>query len=357
MSRRGILSSFAAAVLMAFFAAGCTSSSTPPVEVVKQKLMEQVPAYVGIGSIDLELVSNNDGLSSFNFKTTISPKETLYALEEKKPGIADVPEVSDGPGKPGSVRLLRPLQKSGETLSLYGSLAAVKKVDKWIIDPVTLDFDLNTLGKPRGNLGPGTVIMGTAEAQEALARQQAEVDAYRKSVKELTEKRQRELEQQANAERAKQLEGLKAGTMYRGTLTRIQENLGAPASQEVTLTVTEQSGSSIRFEAMNPATKERQSFFGDVDLGRKDGAIRISPVSTKELDAKTERDRSRWSFYFGAGSLTLDIVDAELRGGGEIGAWNGDSNRWNLEKKLIFDFAVQYQLRLTGQANATEVKR
>lgn len=357
MSRCCTLFSFAAALLMTLFSVGCMSSSSPPVEIVKQKLMEQVPAYISIGNVDLEFVANNDGLSLFNFKTTISPKETLYELQEKAPSLRDVPEVSDGPDKPAPVKLLRPLQKSGESISLYGSLVSAKKVDKWIIDPVTLDFDLNTLGKPRGNFGPGTVVLGTAQAQEALARQQAEADTYRKAVKELVEMRHSEEAQQAAADRAKRLEVLKPGTVYRGTLTRIHELLGPPVSQEIVLTITELKGANIRFDAINPATKERQTFFGDVDLGRKDGMLHVSPVGAKDLTATTERDRSRWSFYFGVGSLTLDLVDAELRGEGEVGAWDGDRNLWNTEKKRLFDTVVHYQLRLTRQVDASEGAR
>lgn len=335
--------------LLSVLVSGC-SPSAPSNDTIKRKLLEQVPAYVGIGAVELERVGDDNGVKSYNFKTSLTPKETLYSLEEKVPKLGDTPEIANAPEKPSTVRLLRTLQKSGEVISLYGSFGAVKKVDQWQVDSVTFDFDLNTLGQPKGNFGPGTLVAGTAEAQEALARQQREIAAYRAAIQELAAKQAQDKEQKAAAEQTKSLAALKTGTIYRGTLTRQLEQIGAPESQEISLTVTEQNGSVIRFDVSNPSTKEQQSFVGDIQFGRKEGLLHASPAAKKSADPRNARDRSRWSFYFGTGSM--DLNSDVLEGQALIGGWNLDSKEWQVEPTGIWGVGVKYELRLTRQESS-----
>jgi hypothetical protein len=296
----------------------------------------------------------SDGSRNFKFKTLLTPKENLYTLKEQAPDLTGVTPIAGSPEAPASVKLLLLAEKGGEPLSVYGSFAALKVNDKWELDEVRLEFDLQTLGKPRANFGPGTVVANTPEADQALKDLSTQTQSYLQKVKELVGKQQRDQEAQASAERIKRLESLKAGTVYHGTVTRVLEGLGPNVSQEVVFTVTELNGSAVRFEVSNPATNERQTFFGDVQPDRK-GMVHISPVVAKPLTANRETDRSRWSFYFGMGSLVLDLVDNALQGEGDIGCWNLDQHKWNTEKKSLWEVPVHYQVQLTRQSDASVV--
>jgi len=202
------------------------SESTPsaPKDTVKEirELLELGPSkvaealsvkpFVTLDSLKTESVPLGRGEFKINLEITWKTEEALYAVDEI--AMAQVPPV------PNSITLLKQVNKSGEKITIYGSIKA-EQITKshWKLDESSLKIEDNkqaTTGQPIGAFSHNSYVTGTPEADKAIeAQKQLAVELQAKARREAEERRIRE-EKEAQ-ERAKRAEQERLANAIRGT--------------------------------------------------------------------------------------------------------------------------------------------
>ncbi len=184
--------------LAVFAMAGCGKNSrqSPPKQQVEDAISSILPAFLSLGSVELEpLSAGRPETVKVNFKAIVIPKEDLCQLDREVEGTP-------------KVTLLKVVQAAGTKVAIYGYVDARRTMDLWTLDTPKIQVGLQQFGLPRGSFNAQAYVTGTKEAAAALSEQAANTEAQRRAEKAAQERRDQEQkaleERQAREEKAKQ---------------------------------------------------------------------------------------------------------------------------------------------------------
>jgi hypothetical protein len=173
--------------VVSFILTSCNQDSGISDQQVSDYVKMQIPAYLTVKSVTLERVGaapDGIGREIYNFKVVATPDEPLFVstgfdstvrhdliLKGLKETAPNNPMFSSGSynfGGLDQIQYLKQVNQTSDTVTIYGSVAARKMVDKIDFGGFTVASGLDNLGKPRGSFPPSALIAGSAAYQEAL---------------------------------------------------------------------------------------------------------------------------------------------------------------------------------------------
>jgi len=212
MKTHTITSLLIAAIIGLVMSACSESTPSAPKDTIKEirELLEQGPSqaaatlsvkpFVTLDSLKTESIPLGQGQFKINLEITWKTSEALYTADEI--AMAQVPPV------PNSITLLKQVNKSGEKITIYGSIKAeLITKSHWKLDERSLemeDMKQGKIGQPIGAFPRNGYVAGTPEAGKAIeAQKQLAVELQAKARREAEERRIREeKEAQERAARA-----------------------------------------------------------------------------------------------------------------------------------------------------------
>lgn len=339
----------------AFVLTGCGKSShqTPPKQQVQAAVTGSLPAFLALTSLELEPIATGPESVKVNFKAGVAANEDLYQVERAVTGTS-------------KVTLLKLVQTEGTKRNLYGYVVAHRLMDQWTLEAPQLQADPHPFGKPREAFKARTYVMGTAEANAALAAAAQEWQAQKAALEQLEresvaqaerdererkahaelqahadqvrrerleqarlafeEQSRKEAEQRKQAEAQRQQEAAAArqklvvatvpGARYLGTKTGYNASV-----QRIRLIFTEQKDALLRAEVINPDDpNEKRMFTGELRFNakpEKDGAVAYAIVMDGLRTHKPNPNPN--SIYDRSISLRLQLAADGLEGIADAG--------------------------------------
>lgn len=345
----------AVVVIGAFVLTGCGKSAhpTPPKQQVQAAVTGSLPAFLSLASLELEPIATGPESVKVNFKAGVTVNEDLYQVERSVAGTS-------------KVTLLKLVQVEGTRRNLYGYVAAHRLMDQWTLDVPQLQADPHPFGKPREAYKARTYIMGTAEANAALAaadqerqdqkaaleqleresaaqaerdererKAHAELQAHAEQARkerleqarlafEAQGRKEAEQRQQAEARRQQDAVAMRQklvlatvpGARYLGTKTGYNASV-----QRIRLVFTEQKDALLRAEVINPDDpNEKRMFTGELRFNakpEKDGTVAYAIVMDGLRIHKSNPNRN--SIFDRSLSLKLQLTADGLAGVADAG--------------------------------------
>lgn len=272
------------------------SEKQPSREQIAQVVASQVPAYVSVKDLTLDMIPQRPRVVKVNFKARCIALGDLYV------------EISD-PIVPQVV--VKIAQKENQEFALYGSLLAQRLVDKWDFSTITIESGLEQLGKPKESFGVDALMYESAEYSSAVDRagQEKQIaqkntnEALQAKIKTVETKRREEqakrdeIEQGKKEKRAAQIKQAQevffAGRLCKGTL--INRNL----SQPIEVQIISANPDACSVECTNPKDGTSQTFEGRIDFAEGVPRLLLKARSPQALSSNI------WYFYQLKGDLTL----------------------------------------------------
>ncbi|MDD2708901.1 MAG: hypothetical protein PHV34_13025 [Verrucomicrobiae bacterium] len=153
---------FFCAALWGFSGCGSKEKIFPPKQQVEDAVRAALPSFLILDCMEFEVLGAEQESPKINFKAVVVPKADLFRVDQILPGM---PEVT----------LLKPVQKAGAKITLYGSIVSHRTVDLWSFEMPDFSSGLQQCGQPRGSFGPQAFETGTPEADIALRQQSVNV--------------------------------------------------------------------------------------------------------------------------------------------------------------------------------------
>ncbi|HQK63746.1 MAG TPA: hypothetical protein PLF16_01195 [Candidatus Staskawiczbacteria bacterium] len=306
---------------------GCGSKTNVfPVQVMKDAIKAETPAFIQLSDVQVEPVIGPDGKGKVNFKVEFAAKEDLYKVDRKVEG--------DPP-----FTLLKLVRRSGDKAVGYGVADVSRIVDLWKVESVTMQSGSPEFGFPLGTFGPDHYAADSKEAKEALklqadnarAAEQKKKDALaeqerqaeeakakiaklqeeeaqrqkqerlRQEQRRLEQEKERQLaqerhQQELQEQRQKLLQATSPGAKYSGTISNNQGQ-----QESILMQVKSRNDSSIQVVFSSPNGRAKRIFEGEIVFEPK-AEIRLKSTDDVSPPPNAPRRFERGSsgyFYFG----------------------------------------------------------
>lgn len=332
---------FLAVAAMGVSGCGLVKKDQPSKEEITAAIASDFPSELSLVEVLPEWVPGTaKGNGTVNVKVTMEPKVDLLALPPE-PAVAEIRALLARSGavfqwrqqyllqsmlngekpainlEPVQIpQLLKVQQKKGERITFYGKMKAEKQVDRWVLTRESADFP--KLGEPLESFPKnpfGYVVQGTPEADAALKKLQATVEANETAKKEFIASLERKAKDAADkltemkkAQRDGVLAGSAPGITYAGYYA-------CPVFNEkvvITFEKNEQDGAAIEFKVASAATPSQYARYrGRVALNDKGFTVIEAKIAEVVGGQFTLGAKKTWSQFLAEKTMDCQTLRIE----------------------------------------------